>query len=154
MTIKTIIQITTGLVLGAGACLLMPQAEAKTVPGNICTTRDTSDVLPYGNVMRALYADGQVLCAMPRDNNTGTLTNAWVRVDHPASAANETVCYLYAKDSLDTAQSSRIAMTSTGGAQSLSFNASLLTTYSYGYYYTACNLKQGGELIGMRYEES
>lgn len=152
--IKTTLQITAGLLLGGAACLTLPQAEAKTVPGNICTTRDTAELQPMGGVLRALYGDGQALCAVPRANNTGSLSNAWARVEHPGGAANSTVCYLYAKNSLDTSQSSRIASTNTSGKQSLSFNASLLTTYNYGYYYVACNLKDGGELIGVRYEET
>ena len=149
--LKTLLQITTGLILGAGACLTMPAANAKTVPGNTCTTRDTADVLPYGTVMRALWGDGQVLCGFQKLKNTGSLSDAWARVETPANGTTD--CWLYAKDSLDNSQSSRTATTSTAGKASLDFNASLLTTYNYGYYYVACNIDQGGEMIGVRFEE-
>lgn len=149
--IKTITQITMGLLLGAGACLFMPQADAQTVPGNICNTRDTATLEPWGAVMRASGGVGQALCAMPKNNDTGSLSNAYARVENPSGST--TSCWLYAKDSLDNSSSSRSASTSTAGKQSLDFSASLLTTYSYGYYYVACNIQNGGEMIGVRYDE-
>lgn len=150
--IKTITQITTGLLLGAGACLFMPQADAKTIPGNTCNTRDTAYLEPWGAVLRASGGDGQAMCGMAKDSDTGALSSAFARVENPSGAT--TSCWLYAKDSLDNSQSSRSASTSTAGKQSLDFSASLLTTYSYGYYYVACNIQDGGEMIGVRYHET
>ncbi len=146
----TFAQISCGLLLGFLACMAMPTASASTVPGNICNTRD--DVEPWGPYMLA-NTDGSVLCALPRSLNSGSLNAAFARVHHPAGAANDTVCYLYAKNSLNTAQSSKVVITSTAGAQSLDFGANTLTTYSGGYYYVGCNLQAGGQMIGVRYDE-
>jgi hypothetical protein len=148
--IKTTAQLTAGLLLGALACLTLSSAEAKTVPGNSCTTRD--DVSPWGPYMLA-NTDGQVLCPLVRQLNAGSLANAWARVEHPGSALTSTDCWLYAKDELDIVQSSKTATTSVAGKQALNFNAGTLTTYPGGYYYIGCNLKAGGKMIGARWEE-
>lgn len=150
--IKSIVQIVSGLTLGAAACLTLPSADAKSIPAAACAIADPSDVIPSGGTMWALNGDGQVLCPLQRAKDNGSLSSAVVDINAPATGQYS--CYLYATDSLYTSMSSRVIVNSGSGAQTRDFNASLLTTYNDGYYYVGCNIPQGGRLYGIRFDEA
>lgn len=150
--IKTVVQMVAGLVLGATACLTLPDADAKSMPAAACATNDTADILASGGTMWAVYGDGQVLCPLQRAKDTGSLSSAVVDINAPA--VGQYSCYLYATDQFYTSMSSRIIVNAGSGTQTRDFNAPLLTTYNDGYYYVACNIPQGGRLYGIRFDET
>src|SRR5690606_27736892 len=71
--IKSIVQIVSGLTLGAAACLTLPSANAKSMPAAACAIADPADIIPSGGTMWALYDDGQVLCPLQRARDNGSL---------------------------------------------------------------------------------